>query len=172
MKPTTTALLSVLLAGVSTSVADAAPLIPGTLFEINPALPATTAPLGSAPGIQIDEKGRIVAMHLADPGSDSGPGRGIVIHHGSGQSTLVSKGLDGRPVISSPAGASGGWDSLVLDPAVADAIVGQRGQPFTVALVERRRAMTSWRHHEALRQEGHSRASIANGGGHHPDRAE
>ncbi len=130
------ALLPVLLCGAGSSVADAAALLPGMLFEINPALPASTKPLGSTPGIQLDKQGGIVAMRL-----EAG---GIVIRQGSGQSMLVNKGLDGRPVIFDPAGASpGGWDSLVLDPGVSDAIVARRGQAFTIALVERRRAITS-----------------------------
>jgi hypothetical protein len=136
MKSISIALLSVLLCVAGSSAADAAALLPGMLFEIDPALPASTTPLGPAPGIQLDKQGGIVAMRLA--------GGGIVIHRGMGQSMLVNKGLDGRPVIFDPAGASpGGWDSLVLDPGLADPIVAQRGQPFTIALVERRRAMTS-----------------------------
>jgi len=111
-------------------------MLPGILYEIDPALPAAAQPLGSAPGIQLDADGGIVAMRLA--------GSGEVLRRGYGQSRLVPNGLDGKPIIANPAGGSpGGWDSLVLDPAAADPIAAHRGQPFTVALVARRRAITS-----------------------------
>jgi hypothetical protein len=111
-------------------------LLPGLIYEVDPALPASTRPLGSTPAIQLDDEGGIVAMRLA--------GAGEVLRRGYGKSTLVQNGLDGMPIISNPAGASpGGWDSLVFSPAAADAIVARPGQPFTVALVGRRRAYTS-----------------------------
>ena len=66
------------------------------------------------------------------------------LNRGYGESALVPNGLDGKPIISNPAGAQpGGWDSLVFERAAADPIVAQRGQPFTVVLVERRRAAVS-----------------------------
>lgn len=116
--------------------ADAKSLLPGMLYEVDPALPASASPLGAASGIQLDAQGGIVAMRLE--------GSNAVLRRGSGQSKLVRDGLDGRPIIVNPAGASpGGWDSLVFDPVAADPIVAERGQPFTVAVVERRRAHTS-----------------------------
>ncbi len=114
---------------------NATSVLPGVLYEIDPSLPASIQPLGPAPGIQLDADGGIVAMRLA--------GSGEVLRRGYGQSTLVQNGLDGKPIIHNPAGASpGGWDSLVFDPAAADSIAAQKGQPFTLALVARRRAVT------------------------------
>jgi hypothetical protein len=116
--------------------AAAKSLLPGLLYEIDPALPASTAPLGSAPGIQIDAKNAIVGMKLA--------GSGELLGHGVGQSTLVRNGLDRQPIISNPAGADpGGWESLTFDPAAADPIAARPGQPFTVEMVARRKAATS-----------------------------
>jgi len=111
-------------------------VLPGILYEIDPALPAFAQPLGPTPGIQVDAGSGIIAMRLA--------GSNEVARRGYGQSKLVQNGLDGKPVISNPAGASpGGWDSLVFDPAAADPIAAERGQPFTVELVARRWAITS-----------------------------
>jgi hypothetical protein len=125
----------ILLIAAGVSPVRAKSMLPGMLYEIDPGLPASGEPLGSSPGIQLDEQGGIVAMKL---------GSGEVLHRGFGQSTLVPNGLDGKPIISNPAGAQpGGWDSLVFELAAADPIVAQQGQPFTVALVERRRAAVS-----------------------------
>lgn len=125
-----------LLTLAGASPAGARSLLPGMVYEIDPALPASTEPLGSAPAIQLDGQGGIAAMRLAASGG--------VLRRGYGQSTLVRNGLDGKPIIANPAGASpGGWDSLVFDPVAADPIAARRGQPFTVALVVRRRAYTS-----------------------------
>ena len=126
---------AILLATIGSVPAGARSLLPGMLYEIDPALPASQEPLGSQPGIQLDAHDGIVAMKLG--------GSGEILRRGSGQSTLVPNGLDGKPIIANPAGASpGGWDSLVFDTAAADPIVAQRGQPFTIAVVERRRAAT------------------------------
>ena len=114
---------------------DAKSRLPGILYEIDPSLPASAQPLGPKPGIQLDAEGGIVAMRLA--------GSGEVLRRGYGQSKLVQDGLDGKPVIHNPAGAApGGWESLVFDPAAADPIAAQRGQPFTLELVARRRTVT------------------------------
>ncbi len=124
-----------MLASIGGSSANAKSLLPGVVYEVDPALPASMEPLGSAPAIQLDGQGGIVAMRLAASGE--------VLRRGYGQSTLVQNGLDGKPIIANPAGASpGGWDSLVFDPAAADPIAARRGQPFTVALVLRRRGYT------------------------------
>ncbi len=129
------AVIAAILLTAGTCPASAKSLLPGMLYEIDPALPASTRPLGSAPGIQLDEQDGITAMRLA-----AGP----VLRRGFGKSTLVRNGLDGKPIIRNPAGASpGGWDSLVFDPAQADPIAAERSQPFALALVERRRAITS-----------------------------
>ena len=108
-------------------------LLPDVLYDIDPGLPATTAPLGTSAGIQLDTDNGIVAMRLA--------GSNIVLRHGTGKSAYIRNGLDGKPIISNPQGGKpGGWDSFVLDPALADPIAAQERQKFAVALVERRRA--------------------------------
>lgn len=136
MRTSVVALLVAALSLPSMEPASAGSVLPGMLYEVDPALPASTRSLATEAGIQLDAQGGIVAMRLN--------GSGAVLRRGSGQSALVRDGLDGRPIIANPAGASpGGWDSLVFDPAAADPIAAQRGQPFTVALVERRRAFTS-----------------------------
>ena len=117
-------------------VLQAKSLLPGMLYEIDPTLPASRDPLGAAPGIQLDEEGGIVAMRLA--------GSSEVLHRGYGKSVLMPNGLDGKPVIVNPAGATpGGWDSLVFDPVAADPIVARDNQPFTVAAVVRRHSLRS-----------------------------
>ncbi len=134
--PTVTFFGAALLAAAAVSPANSNSLLPGMLYEIDPALQASTDPLGVAPGIQLDRQDGIVAMRL--------DGSGALLRRGFGQSKLLQNALDGKPVIANPAGASpGGWDSLTLDPHAADPLVARRGQPFTLVLVERRRAITS-----------------------------
>ncbi len=132
LAPAARAAIAALFLTAANGGADARSLLPGVIYEVDPALPAGTEPLGPAPGMQVDGAGGIIAMRLA--------GSGALLRRGSGRSSLLPAGLDGRPVISNPAGDAGGWDSLVFDPAAADPIAARRGQPFTVELVVRRRA--------------------------------
>jgi len=131
------ALFGAILSGTTLALpANGKSLLPGILYEIDPALPASAERLGTAPGIQLNSQDAIVAMRLS--------GAGELLRRAYGQSTLIRNGIDGKPVIANPAGGSpGGWDSLTFDPTAADPIVARRGQPFTIELVERRRAITS-----------------------------
>lgn len=101
------------------------------LYELDPGLPASSAILGTAPGIQLDSGGGILAMRLA--------GSGQILRRGYGKSQLIPNGLDGHPIIHTPAGGTpGGWESFVFDPEAADSLFARSKQPFTVALVARR----------------------------------
>jgi hypothetical protein len=125
-------LIVLCLLSYSACASDQRSLLPDLLFVIDPAFPATEKPLLAA-GIQVDEAGQILAMKI--------PGSGIMLRKGSGGSTLVANGLDGRPMIVNPPGGNpGGWNSLVLDPEAADRIAARRFQQFAIALVERRRS--------------------------------
>lgn len=105
--------------------------LPSVIYDIDPALSVGTN--ASEPGIQVDAGKLVQGITLNNTARTR-------ITSGTGHVKLITNAPEGFPYFEAYSGGSGA-NSLVFPPRAADPIVSSPGQPFTIMLVIRTRAL-------------------------------